>query len=39
MALSVRRTIVEHWSELDRGWRATIVGLTIVGIHALTALL
>ena len=27
-----------RWNSLDRGWRATILGLVVVGVHLLWAL-
>lgn len=42
-AASAGRAVIakgaDLWSGLDRGWRATLFGLLIVGVHVLYALL
>lgn len=28
-------SVASYWVSLDRGWRATVLGLTVVAVHAL----
>lgn len=29
----LKRTVARQWSNLDRGWRATLVALAVVVLH------
>lgn len=39
MLLVTMRHAIELWRALDRGWKATILGLVIVAVHAAGAVI